>query len=193
MALRQPKLSQSRWRSIDPGGPHASQMRRLRPLEVEPGQEGGSARHPFSSGYERSDSGSETRPGRVWHRHSSVVDGEKSGSSKGLSADSAAVGSGTDYSLCAILEPLTADAKSSSAARLSRRIPGKRSRSPPKERCCYRIFLISIPYADIGSVTIGTGTRNQIQFMDGRQTGGNRFGPHPLRGCEFDRPPKRAS
>ena len=36
-------------------------------------------------------------------------------------------------------EPLTADAKSSSAARLSRRIPGKRSRSPPKERCCWDI------------------------------------------------------
>ena len=104
-----------------------AQLRRLRTLEVEQGQKGGNARYSLSSGYERSDGCSETRPGWVWYRHSSVVDGEKSGSSKGSGADSAAVGPGADHSLCAILERLTADAKSASAAGLSRRIPGNRS------------------------------------------------------------------
>ena len=57
---------------------------------------------PFSSGYERSDRCPETRLERVWHRHSSLVDGEESGGSKGLGADSAAMGSRADYSLCAL-------------------------------------------------------------------------------------------
>jgi hypothetical protein len=47
----------------------------------------------------------------------------------------------------------------------SRRRPGNRSWPSTEERCCCRIFLRSIPYPDIRSVTIET--RNRTQFTDG--------------------------
>jgi len=51
-------------------------------------------------------------------------------------------------------------------------------------------FLRSIPYPDVRSVTIETGTRNRTQFMDGSKPEGIAFRAHTLKS---DRPSKRAS